>query len=169
MVTKYLFCAVAVAVFGGAFANSCQNPQVEAASFTSLDATIVTHIAYITEFTLKCDNPLPENYALYAEVDGKSLTAARIGDNKYQISWIEEPSKARSGTHEIRVLDEEGWASLRRARRADPAADVAPLLAIQLQHPGSYSGPWVNSEVLATGMSILVAYVALRNKSKILA
>ncbi|KAL0808395.1 hypothetical protein ABMA28_012869 [Loxostege sticticalis] len=169
MVTKYLFCVLALTTFGGAFASSCQNPQVEAASFTTLDATVVTHIAYITEFTLKCDNPLPENYALYAEVDGKSLTAARIGENKYQVSWTEEPAKARSGTHEIRILDEEGWASLRRARRADPAATVAPLLAIQLQHPGSYSGPWVDSEVLATALSVLVAYVALSNKSKILA
>ncbi|CAG9789849.1 unnamed protein product [Diatraea saccharalis] len=168
MVTKYLISILVISV-SGSLAQSCQNPQVEAASFTSLDATIVTQIAYITEFSLKCDNPLPENYALYAEVDGKSLTAARVGDNKYQVSWTEEPSRARSGVHEIHILDEEGFASLRRARRSDPAATVSPLLAIQLQHPGSYSGPWVNSEVLATAISILVAYVALRNKSKILA
>lgn len=87
MVTKSLFAVIAVISFGGALATSCQNPQVEAASFTTLDATVVTHIAYITEFTLKCDNPLPENYALYAEVEGKSLTAARIGENKYQVSF----------------------------------------------------------------------------------
>ncbi|RVE48365.1 hypothetical protein evm_006926 [Chilo suppressalis] len=168
MVTKYFIC-FAIISLSGAFAQSCENPQVEAASFTSLDATVVTQIAYITEFTLKCSNPLPANYALYAEVDGKSLTAARVGENRYQVSWTEEPAKARSGVHEVRILDEEGFASLRRARRSDPAATVAPLLAIQLQHPGSYSGPWVNSEVLATAISILVAYVALRNKSKILA
>ncbi|CAH4034397.1 translocon-associated protein subunit delta [Pieris brassicae] len=168
MVTKYLFTILAIAA-STAFAQSCQNPQVEAASFTSLDATVVTQIAYITEFTLKCDNPLPANYALYAEVDGKSLTAARIGENKYQVSWTEEPSKARSGVHEVRILDEEGFASLRRARRSDPAAAVAPLLAIQLNHPGSYSGPWVNSEVLATVLSVIVAYTALRNKGNILA
>ncbi|XP_026725553.1 translocon-associated protein subunit delta [Trichoplusia ni] len=167
MVMKYVICLSALAAV--AFAQGCTNPQVEASSFTSLDATVVSQIAYITEFTLKCDNPLPENYALYAEVEGKPLTAARIGDNKYQVSWTEEPAKARSGTHEIRVLDEEGWASLRRARRADPAATVAPLIAIQLNHPGSYSGPWVNSEILATALSILVAYTALRNKSNILA
>ncbi|OWR45825.1 salivary protein [Danaus plexippus plexippus] len=166
MVTKYLLTVLALAV-GTSFAQSCQNPQVEAASFTSLDATVVTQIAYITEFTLKCDNPLPENYALYAEVEGKSLSAARVGDNKYQVSWTEEPSKARSGVHEIHILDEEGWASLRRARRSDPAATVAPLLAIQLQHPGSYSGPWINSEVLATLLSIVIAYTALKNKSMI--
>lgn len=58
-------------------------------------------------------------------------------DLTLQVSWTEEPSKARSGVFEIRVMDEEGWASLRRARRSDPAATVAPLLAIQLQHPGS--------------------------------
>ncbi|CAG4959156.1 unnamed protein product [Colias eurytheme] len=168
MVTKYLFTILAIAA-SSTLAQSCQNPQVEAASFTSLDATVVTQIAYITEFTLKCDNPLPENYALYAEVDGKSLTAARIGENKYQVSWTEEPSKARAGVHEIHIMDEEGFASLRRARRSDPAASVAPLLAIQLNHPGSYSGPWVNSEVLATVLSVVVAYTALRNKGNILA
>lgn len=84
MVTKYAFCLLAIASV--AFAQGCTNPQVEASSFTSLDATVVTHIAYITEFTLKCDNPLPENYALYAEVDGKPLTAARVGENRYQVS-----------------------------------------------------------------------------------
>uniref|UniRef100_A0A2H1V8U1 Translocon-associated protein subunit delta n=1 Tax=Spodoptera frugiperda TaxID=7108 RepID=A0A2H1V8U1_SPOFR len=167
MVTKYAICLFAIASV--AFAQGCTNPQVEATSFTSLDATVVTQIAYITEFTLKCDNPLPENYALYAEVEGKPLTAARVGENRYQVSWTEEPAKARSGTHDVLILDEEGWANLRRARRADPAAAVAPLIAIQLHHPGSYSGPWVNSEVLATALSILVAYTALRHKSKILA
>ncbi|XP_023948944.1 translocon-associated protein subunit delta [Bicyclus anynana] len=168
MVTKYLLTIFAIAI-SGTYAESCQNPRVEANSFTTLDATVVTQIAYITEFTLKCDNPLPANYALYAEVEGRPLTAARVGENKYQVSWTEEPAKARSGVHEIHIMDEEGWASLRRARRADPAAAVAPLLAIQLQHPGSYSGPWVNSEVLATALSVIVAYTALRNKSKILA
>lgn len=84
MVTKYILAIFALAI-GGSFAQSCQNPQVEAASFTSLDATVVTQIAYITEFTLKCDNPLAENYALYAEVEGKPLIAARIADNKYQV------------------------------------------------------------------------------------
>lgn len=83
MFTKYL---ITLFLISGAFAESCQNPKVEAASFTSLDATVVTQIAYITEFTLKCDNALPENYALYAEVEGKPLTAARIGENKYQVS-----------------------------------------------------------------------------------
>ncbi|XP_053623026.1 translocon-associated protein subunit delta [Plodia interpunctella] len=169
MFTKYILTLFFVVLSGRALAESCKNPKVEAASFTSLDATVVTQIAYITEFTLKCDNELPENYALYAEVEGKPLAAARVGKNKYQVSWTEEPAKARSGTHKVHILDEEGWASLRRARRADPAAVVAPLLAIELQHPGSYSGPWVNSELLATVTSIFVAYVALRNKSKILA
>jgi translocon-associated protein subunit delta len=85
MVTKYLIPLFALVSMSAALSQSCLNPKVEAASFTSLDATVVTQIAYITEFTLKCDNPLPENYALYAEVEGKSLTAARIGENKYQV------------------------------------------------------------------------------------
>lgn len=83
MVTKYAICLLAIA--SAAFAQGCSNPQVEASSFTSLDATVVTQIAYITEFTLKCVNPLPENYPLYAEVEGKPLTAARVGENRYQV------------------------------------------------------------------------------------
>lgn len=84
MVTKYILAVLALAICGS-LAETCQNPQAEAASFTSLDATIVTQIAYITEFTLKCDNPLPQNFALYAEVEGKPLTAARISENRYQV------------------------------------------------------------------------------------
>lgn len=86
MVTKSFIYIITIALIGSICAESCQNPKVEASYFTSLDATVVTQIAYITEFTLKCDNTLPENYGLYAEVDGKSLTAARIGENKYQVS-----------------------------------------------------------------------------------
>lgn len=86
MVTKVVFSLLALGVIAGSFAESCQNPKVEASSFTSLDATVVSQIAYITEFTLNCDNTLPPNYALYAEVNGKPLTAARVGENKYQVS-----------------------------------------------------------------------------------
>lgn len=85
MSSKYIVLLCSIAFFNLAQGESCQNPKVEAASFTSQDATIVSQIAYITEFTLKCDNALPANYALYAEVEGKPLTAARIGANKYQV------------------------------------------------------------------------------------
>lgn len=85
MVTKNIICLFVVISITGVFSSSCQNPKVDASSFTSLDATVVTQVAYITEFTLKCDNGLAENYALYAEVEGKSLTAAKIGGDKYQV------------------------------------------------------------------------------------
>lgn len=86
MVTKsVIFFFTILSVLNSVFCQVCQNPKVEAASFTSLDATVVTQIAYITEFTLKCDNPLPENYALYAEVEGRPITAARVGGDKYQV------------------------------------------------------------------------------------
>lgn len=91
MVTKVVLSLFALALVSGCLAESCQNPKAEASFFTSLDATVVTQIAYITEFTLKCDNPLPENYALYAEVAGKPVTAARVGDNKYQVSNLYLP------------------------------------------------------------------------------
>lgn len=85
MVTKNVICLFVLISITGVFGDTCKNPKVDASSFTSLDATVVTQVAYITEFTLKCDNDLAENYALYAEVDGKSLTAARISKDKYQV------------------------------------------------------------------------------------
>lgn len=111
------------------------------------------------------------------------------------MSWTEEIKKARRGDHVVRLFDEEGFAAVRKAQRS--GADVAsiPALAeITVSHPGSFngnedflfsfvlcstiftglymyfsrSGPYVNSEILAAGLSILVAYVALSTKSKLL-
>lgn len=86
MITKpIVIISLVLAVLNGALAESCRNPRAEAASFTSEDATIVSQIAYIAEFSLQCDGDLPKDYALYAEVEGRPLTAARVGENKYQV------------------------------------------------------------------------------------
>lgn len=85
MVTNNVICLFFIISIAGVFGNNCKNPKVDASSFTSLDATVVTQVAYITEFTLICDNALADNYALYAEVDGRSLTAAKVGGDKYQV------------------------------------------------------------------------------------
>lgn len=87
MVTKSLILLFTIlSILHGTFSYSCNKLSTEAVSFTSLDATVVTQIAFITVFTLKCETPLPENYALYVEVDGKVLPAARVSENKYQVS-----------------------------------------------------------------------------------
>lgn len=43
-----------------------------------------------------------------------------------------------------------------------------PLGSIVINHPGSYSGPWLNSEMIAAITGLLVVYVAITCKSKLL-
>ena len=67
------------------FAETCQKPEVIASAYVTEDATILTNVAFTTQFVLKCSNGV-KGITLYAEVDGKSLPAARLSsDNKYQV------------------------------------------------------------------------------------
>lgn len=76
--------------------------------------------------------------------------------------------KASRGDHVIRLFDEEGFAAVRKAHRSGAASSVTPLAEVNVNHPGAFNGPYVNSEILAAGLSILVAYVAFSTKSKLL-
>jgi translocon-associated protein subunit delta len=69
---------------GLSVASSCTNPEVKTTFFSTTDATIVSQIAYVAEFSLKCAGA--ENIPLFAEVEGKLSPAVRTGDNKYQVS-----------------------------------------------------------------------------------
>ena len=51
------------------FLAGCDNPKVQASSYTSTDAQILTHIPFIAEFTLTCSNAAA-NIPLYASIDG---------------------------------------------------------------------------------------------------
>lgn len=77
-------CAVLVAAtFGSAV---CKNPKVVTEYFTTGDATIVSHIALIGEFTVSCADPNADGLLLFAEIDGHLTPIARIDSNKYQVS-----------------------------------------------------------------------------------
>lgn len=66
-------------------ADSCGKPEVTATSYTTQDATVLTNIAYVAEFSLKCSNAI-KGLPLYAEVNGRILPAARTSDdNHYQV------------------------------------------------------------------------------------
>jgi hypothetical protein len=66
-------------------ADTCGKPEVTATSYTTQDATVLTNIAYVAEFSLKCSNAI-KGLPLYAEVNGKILPAARTSDdNHYQV------------------------------------------------------------------------------------
>ena len=66
---------------------TCTNPEVNVVSFSTRDATIVNQIEILGEFTVKCSNE--ESPQLFAEFEGKLTPVARIGDNKYQVKWLQ--------------------------------------------------------------------------------
>lgn len=87
-----------------------------------------------------------------------------------QVSWTEETKKASRGDYVVRLFDEEGFSAVRKAVRSGANANsVAELASVIVSHPGAFNGPWVNSVILAAGLSTLVAYVAFSTKSKLLA
>lgn len=68
--------------------ETCQKPEVVASGYVTEDATILTTVAFTTQFLLKCSNGV-KGITLYAEVEGKSLPAARLSsDNKYQVIYL---------------------------------------------------------------------------------
>lgn len=149
-------------------ANSCSKPEVSASAYTTQDATVLTNIAFVAEFTLKCANGV-KGIPLYAEINGKTLPAARIGEDKYQVSWVEDVKKARSGDYSVNLFDEEGYGVLRKAiRSGEDISTVKSLVTVIVNYPGAYQGPWVNSEFMAAVLSVLVWYLAFSAKSKLL-
>lgn len=165
-----VFCVLIISGISGVFSETCQKPEVVASAYVTEDATILTNIAFTTQFMLKCSNGV-KGITLYAEVDGKSLPAARLSsDNKYQVSWTEDIKKARSGDYNIKLYDEERYAAIRKAyRNGEDPSSVKPLAVVVLNNPGIYLGPWVNSELLAALLAALVSYSAFSSKFKLLA
>nr|BAN21296.1 translocon-associated protein, delta subunit [Riptortus pedestris] len=166
----YLFSALVLLVtIAQAYSSQiCTNPTVSVSSFTTEDGTVITNVAYVSEFTLKCANGATE-VPLYAEVNGKTFPVVHVTKDSYQISWVEELAKSRSGEHTINFFDEEGYANLRKAfRNSEQATAVEPLFTIKLNHPGTYQGPWLNSEFMAAAVAAFVWYMAYTSKSKLL-
>lgn len=179
-----LFLITFLAVISSAFSTSCSNVEVISKSFTTQDATIVTNIAYISEFTLKCGSGAVSH--LYADVDGILAPVSEVAHNKYQVSsliwksvkyyniikqvsWTEDTKTAQRGDITIRLFDEDGYTALRKLIRAgEDISTVTPLFTVTVNHPGAFNGPWLKSEFLAAALSLVVAYLALSSRSKLL-
>ncbi|XP_014205567.1 translocon-associated protein subunit delta [Copidosoma floridanum] len=162
-----IFCfALAVAL---AVADTCSKPEVTASAYVTEDATVLTMVAFTTQFTLKCSNGV-KGISLYAEVEGKSLPAVKLSsDNKYQVSWTDDIKKARSGDYNVNLYDEESYSAIRKAiRNGEDPSSIKPLAVVVLNNPGVYTGPWINSELLAALLAALVSYAAFFAKSKLL-
>lgn len=86
------------------------------------------------------------------------------------MSWTEEIKTSSSGEHKVRIFDEEGFAALRKAQRAgESLSSVKELATVAVKHPGVYKGSYINSEMLATALVSVIAYVAFSTRSKIVA
>ncbi|XP_032674804.1 translocon-associated protein subunit delta [Odontomachus brunneus] len=166
---KIIFVYALASVISISFAETCQRPEVVASAYVTEDATVLTNVAFTTQFVLKCSNGV-KGISLYAEVEGKALPAVRLSaDNKYQVSWTEDIKKARSGDYNIKLYDEEKYAAVRKAiRNGEDPDSVKPLVVVVLNNPGVYLGPWVNSELLAAFLVALVSYMAFSAKYKLL-
>lgn len=167
--SRNLFIALSVALcFAAVSATSCSSPTLSSTSFTTQDGTILTNIAYVSQFKLNCDGK-PADIPLYAEVGGKPLSVVKSKEtNEYVVSWLEETKKAPRGNFEIKVYDDEGYAALRKAQRnGEDTSSVAPLGVVILNHPGAYNGPWINSELAAVIVAFGVLYYALTTKTKL--
>jgi len=162
------FVVVAVlAASRGANGASCQVSEQK--TYTTQDASVLTSIAYITEFQLTCDGKKLVGTSLYAESQGRILQVAENNGN-YQVSWTEEIGAATKGDHSLRIVDDDGVSLYRKAQKTGASIEnLTPLVSLTLNHPGSYTGPWLNSEHLAAIMGVVVVYVAVTSKSKLLA
>lgn len=75
-----------------------------------------------------------------------------------QVSRNAEFNKGNSGTYAIRLLDEELFAAVRKARRA--SGDIQAMNALSsiiVIFPGAYKKPRINLQILATGLITVVA------------
>ncbi|XP_076262199.1 translocon-associated protein delta [Rhynchophorus ferrugineus] len=167
MVKFLMLSVVLVAIFANS-AFACSNPEVTSKYFTTQDATIVSHIGFISEFSVKCSSG--QVSSLYAQLeDGSIIPVAIVGPQTYQVSWTEESKLAYSGQRNIRIFDEDGYTAVRKAlRNNEPASSVPEFFSVSVNHSGAYNGPWVKSEFIAVVVSIIVSQFALTTKSKII-
>nr|ABI52721.1 translocon associated complex TRAP delta-subunit [Argas monolakensis] len=146
----------------------CEKPEVTHKVYTTTDGLILANIAYIAEFTVTCKNGA-KDVSLFADVKGDIVPAVRDPQgSRYQVSWTEELNKAASGEYLVKVYDEDGYAALRKAQRTgeDPKS-VTPVFTLNVNHAGSYQGPWVQSEFVAMVAAVLLWYFAYSAKCRL--
>lgn len=166
--TKIYFIILFVVCLTSGVFTSCENPEIRSTSYTTQDATILTHIAYISEFTVKCESGSLSN--LYALLGEAVQPVGMTGPNKFQISWTEEVKNARTGDVSIKIFDDDGYTLLRKAQRVgDDLNSVPQFGTITINHPGTYKGPWISCECVAVIFSLTVSYYAICFRSKLLA
>lgn len=68
----------------------------------------------------------------------------------------------------VRLFDEDGNIAVRKALRdGEDVNAVQPLFTVNINHPGAFTGPWLKSEFVAVVLSVLIAYLAITSRSKL--
>ncbi|XP_078063436.1 translocon-associated protein subunit delta [Mustelus asterias] len=149
-------------------ADTCTEPTIVPSYYTTSDAVISSETVFIVEISLTCKNGA-QNVVLYADISGKQFPVTRGQDvGRYQVSWSSEHKAAKSGTYEVKFLDEESYSALRKAQRSNEnLSDIKPLFIVSVDHRGAWNGPWVATEVVAAAIGLLVYYLAFSAKSTI--
>jgi len=161
----YLVFLAFLVALTGASALSCK--ILDQQTYTTTDGLVLTSVAYINQFRLDCGGN--NEASLYADLNGRLLPVVRSSDGKaYEVSWYEDISKAPYGDFKINVYDDEGLAQLRKAQRDGTTAGVKPLLQVDVNHPGTYRGPSIQTEVLASLGAILLWYFAYSTKANLM-
>lgn len=81
---RLLNLAVIFVMISMGYCSSCTNPEITSETFTTQDATIVTSIAYVSEFQVKCKTGTATN--LYADIEGSIVPVSVVGQGLYQVS-----------------------------------------------------------------------------------
>jgi len=151
-----------------AYSETCLSPTTTSETYTTSLTTMSSETVVIVEFSVYCKNNL-KNMNLYAEFEGSLIPASKVigDDNKYQVTYSAEHKKLPSGTYTVSMYDEEGYADLRKAQRSGDVDSIRSLFTIDVEHKGASAGPVVQSEVVATGVALVVWYLAFNARSKI--
>lgn len=147
--------------------HDCQSPQLISTSYTTQDATVLKHVAYISSFYVKCKRG--ESGNLYALSGDTISPVASVGPGKYQLSWTEDIKTAKTGDLTLNIYNENGYAGIRKALRAGEDISTVPIFSqIKINHPGIYVGPWFSCECLAVSLAVVMAYIAVHFRTKLL-
>lgn len=146
--------------------------DVQSDPYTTTDGLVISHVALITTFSLKCENKADaDKLLLFAEIPSlkKTVPVTKSQDGlKYQVSWTEEVARASSGDRTIRIFDEAGLAAVEKAQESGSTSEsVEPLVTLTVNHRGTYRGPLIPMELIAVAAIASVWYSAYSAKSEL--
>ncbi|KAK9701220.1 Translocon-associated protein, delta subunit precursor (TRAP-delta) [Popillia japonica] len=149
--------------------EKCVEPRVVWKQTITKDASsLLKNNACIVELEVTC-------YAgkvtkLYADIEGYIKPIPSIGENLFQISWIEDSLIPRPPTNKlIRIFDEEGFFTITKRRQLRRDTDnVEELFRLSVDIPGKFTKSWLKCELVAIVAAVLIAYVAFNLKRRLL-